>query len=355
VRALSRTVLVGAVVSALLVVPTSAHGAGVEQLDGLQAALSEATARAAELGRDLEQTTGRDGGLRVALERLEEQQQRAQSRLDARVRQVWMSRRPDPLGGLTAGLAAAGLRRITDQGAAAGVRLDRDLVDAVAEQSGAALLLRERAATARAGLLVQATAALEAQERARVLLAKAEQVLAEQVLAEQRDEAERAAQSALLRAARTALDAASAEVTAALTPAQTGRGRRAQAGEAPQVALVEAAGAGYPQGYAPTGEVLTGLASWYGPGFVGSPTAGGAPYDPERLTCAHKTLRLGTVVRVSANGRAVSCLVNDRGPYVGPRILDMSRAGSRALGYDGVQLVVIEVLALSGPAQSTSR
>ncbi len=62
------------------------------------------------------------------------------------------------------------------------------------------------------------------------------------------------------------------------------------------------------------------------------------------MTCAHKTLPLGTVVRVSANGRAVSCLVNDRGPYVGPRILDMSRAGSRALGFDGVQEVVVEVL-----------
>ena len=87
------------------------------------------------------------------------------------------------------------------------------------------------------------------------------------------------------------------------------------------------------------------MASWYGPGFVGSPTASGSPYDPERLTCAHKTMRLGTVIRVSANGRVVSCLVNDRGPYVGPRILDMSRAGSRTLGYDGVQEVVIEVLA----------
>jgi len=360
VRALCRTALVGAVVSALLVVPTSAHAADAEELVVLQAALSEATARATALGRDLEQTAGRDGGLRVALERLEDAQQRAQSRLDARVRQVWMARRPDPLGGLTAGLAAAGLRRITDQGAAAGVRLDRDLVDAVAEQSDAARLLRERAATARAGLLVQAGAALEAQDRARVLLTRAEQLLAEQAradrdVAERQDERERAAQAALLSAARTALDAASAEVTAALTPAQTRRSRRAQTDEAPLVALVEAAGSGYPQGYAPTEEVLTGLASWYGPGFVGSPTASGAPYDPERLTCAHQTLRLGTVVRVSANGRAVSCLVNDRGPYVGPRILDMSRAGSRALGYDGTQLVVIEVLALSGPVQSTSR
>lgn len=348
--------LVGAVASALLVVPASAHGADADDLDALQTSLAEATALAGALGRDLEQSAGRDGGLRVALERLEEQQQRAQSRLDARVRQVWMARRPDPLGGLTAGLAAAGLRRITDQGAAAGVRLDRDLVDAVAVQSDDARLLRERAAAVRAGLLVRATAALEAQERARVLLTRVEQVLAAQELAVQRDKDERAEQAALLTAARVALDAASAEVTSALTPVQTRRSRRAQTGEAPLIALVEAAGSGYPLGYTPTGEVLTGSASWYGPGFVGSLTASGAPYDPERLTCAHRTLRLGTVVRVSVHGRAVSCLVNDRGPYVGPRILDMSRAGSRALGYDGIQTVVIEVLAPpSGSAQSTSR
>ena len=50
-------------------------------------------------------------------------------------------------------------------------------------------------------------------------------------------------------------------------------------------------------------------------------------------------------LRLTRGGAAVSCLVNDRGPYVGDRILDLSRAGSRALGYDGVAQVVAEVLA----------
>jgi rare lipoprotein A (peptidoglycan hydrolase) len=151
------------------------------------------------------------------------------------------------------------------------------------------------------------------------------------------------AQARLTRARRT-LDTASASVTVALTPAQTARSRRAAEREAPVVALVEAAGSGYPSGWTPGGTVLRGVASWYGPGFVGKPTASGAPYDPERLTCAHKTLPLGTVVRVSREGRAISCLVNDRGPYVGRRIIDLSRAGSRALGFDGVAPVVVEVL-----------
>jgi rare lipoprotein A len=196
----------------------------------------------------------------------------------------------------------------------------------------------------RAALRVQATAALRAQEQARQLLARAEQLLTQQAAAIVQ-QAQRDQLAGFLATSRATLDVASATVTRALTPAQTRRSRRAQAQEAPIVALVEAAGSGYPAGYAPTGQVLRGLASWYGPGFVGSPTASGSPYDPERLTCAHKSLRLGTVVRVSANGRAVSCLVNDRGPYVAPRILDMSRAGSRALGFDGVQDVVVEILA----------
>ena len=108
------------------------------------------------------------------------------------------------------------------------------------------------------------------------------------------------------------------------------------------LALLDAAGSGYPQGYRPSGTVLRGTASWYGPGFVGSPTASGRPYDPERLSCAHRELPLGTVLRVSSGGRAVSCLVDDRGPWVGDRVLDLSRAASRALGYEGTAEVVAE-------------
>jgi len=90
---------------------------------------------------------------------------------------------------------------------------------------------------------------------------------------------------------------------------------------------------------------VRGTASWYGPGFVGSPTASGRPYDPERLTCASKELPLGTVLHVQTGGRSVNCLVDDRGPYVADRVLDLSRAASRALGYEGTAEVVAEVLA----------
>ena len=351
--------LTAALLLALCAVPAGPATAARADADPT---LEAATARAAALSQELERSSARDGSYRVLLERLEEEQLLAQARLDARVRAVWTTRRPNPLGGLPGRLEAAGLRRIAHRGTAAAVRLDRELVDAVALRGEQAEALREQAARARTRLGAQVTAALLAQESARQLLARADAALAAATAAAaaaavaaaadstaaaaaEADRQRLAAEATRLGTARAALDQASAAVTTALTPAQTRRSRRAQEREAPVVALVEAAGAGYPTGYRSTGEVLAGLASWYGPGFVGSPTASGTPYDPERLTCAHKTLRLGTVVRVSANGRAVSCLVNDRGPYVGPRILDMSRAGSRALGFDGVQAVVVEVLA----------
>jgi len=78
-----------------------------------------------------------------------------------------------------------------------------------------------------------------------------------------------------------------------------------------------------------------GIASWYGRPFDGRPTANGEIYDMNRLSCAHKTLPLGTVVRVTnlANHRHLDLRVNDRGPYVHGRIVDCSRAAARRLGF----------------------
>ncbi len=83
-----------------------------------------------------------------------------------------------------------------------------------------------------------------------------------------------------------------------------------------------------------------GEASWYGgagDGFAGKPTASGEIFDPARLTCAHRTLPLGTYVEVEnlASGRKVVLRVNDRGPFARGRILDASRGGAQALGFLG--------------------
>jgi rare lipoprotein A len=92
-----------------------------------------------------------------------------------------------------------------------------------------------------------------------------------------------------------------------------------------------------------------GLASWYGEAHHGQPTASGEIFDMTRLTAAHRTLPLGTHLRVVnlENGRAVRVRVNDRGPYVDGRIIDLSREAARVLDMEarGVATVKLEVVA----------
>lgn len=106
-----------------------------------------------------------------------------------------------------------------------------------------------------------------------------------------------------------------------------------------------APGAPLPNGLRPTGGRVEGLASWYGPGFNGRPTASGAIYDQEGWTVASKELPLGTWLLVRRGDQRVLLLVNDRGPYVEGRVLDLSAAGARALGAGGVFPVSAEVVA----------
>jgi rare lipoprotein A len=76
-----------------------------------------------------------------------------------------------------------------------------------------------------------------------------------------------------------------------------------------------------------------GLASYYGDAFRGRPTASGEPFDPDALTAAHRTLPFGTCLRVEsvASGRSVEVRINDRGPFVKDRIVDLSEAAARSL------------------------
>lgn len=101
----------------------------------------------------------------------------------------------------------------------------------------------------------------------------------------------------------------------------------------------------------------TGEASWYGPGFHGKPTANGETFDQNAMTAAHKTLPLNSMVRVTNlnNGRAITVRLNDRGPFLGGRIIDMSEAGAKALGFkhDGVANVRVRYLGPSNPTAGT--
>ena len=91
------------------------------------------------------------------------------------------------------------------------------------------------------------------------------------------------------------------------------------------------------------GPTLSGLASWYGPGFQGRRTANGEKFNTHALTAAHKTLPFGTRVRVvnRQNGRSVVVRINDRGPHVRGRVIDLSRAAARAIGLSGAAKVAI--------------
>lgn len=95
--------------------------------------------------------------------------------------------------------------------------------------------------------------------------------------------------------------------------------------------------------------VETGVASWYGPDFHGKATANGETYDMNTLTAAHKTLPLPSVVRVINlnNGRAVKLRVNDRGPFVNGRVIDVSRRAAQLLGFEaaGTAPVRVEIVA----------
>ena len=95
----------------------------------------------------------------------------------------------------------------------------------------------------------------------------------------------------------------------------------------------------------------TGIASWYGADYDGRLTANGEIYDVRALTAAHPTLQLPSLVRVTnlANGRSLVLRVNDRGPFVRNRLIDLSRAAARELGFErqGLARVHVQYLGLA--------
>jgi rare lipoprotein A len=90
----------------------------------------------------------------------------------------------------------------------------------------------------------------------------------------------------------------------------------------------------------------SGGASWYGPGFHGHRTANGERFNTHAFTAAHRSLPFGARVRVTNtdNGRSVVVRINDRGPFVGGRVIDLSQASARAIGIRGVSRVRISRL-----------
>ena len=114
----------------------------------------------------------------------------------------------------------------------------------------------------------------------------------------------------------------------------------------------DAAAAPRPSSDANAGGVQRGVASYYARRLQGRPTASGEPYDRDKLTAAHRTLPLGTVVRVTdvATRKTVIVEVNDRGPYIPGRTIDLSRRAGEELGITEVGLARVTIEVLSPPA-----
>ena len=91
--------------------------------------------------------------------------------------------------------------------------------------------------------------------------------------------------------------------------------------------------------------VQVGLASWYTTNFRGKKTASGEVYDPHRRTAAHRSFPFGSRVRVTRvdNGKSVEVQINDRGPFVAGRVIDLSRAAADALGISEKGIVAVRV------------
>ena len=98
-----------------------------------------------------------------------------------------------------------------------------------------------------------------------------------------------------------------------------------------------------------------GWASWYGPGFHGNRSASGEIYNQNALTAAHRTLPFGTKVRVTNlnNGLTVVVRINDRGPYIRGRIIDLSAASARLLGMMGSGVAPVRIEVLGNPQPVT--
>ena len=105
-------------------------------------------------------------------------------------------------------------------------------------------------------------------------------------------------------------------------------------------------------------QTQTGKASFYADKFEGSPTASGEKYKHAKLTAAHKSLPFGTKVRVTnlANNETVEVVINDRGPYVDGRIIDLSKSAAEELGFVNLGLAEVRVEILdAGDGKSKSQ
>lgn len=180
--------------------------------------------------------------------------------------------------------------------------------------------------------------ALQAQQEAR--LAELEQLLVEQ---EARVAALTEEARQVLLQARSLNASTRAQWRAASIPVGT-EIPRATATIAGRPGVTYGISAYMPRSYTSTGQTSTAVCSWYGPGFNGRPTASGQTFNQDDYTCASRTLPFGTVLALTRGSHRIIVYVNDRGPYISGRDLDLSMAAAQALGFSGVASVQAEIV-----------
>lgn len=309
---------------------------GAGDLLRIQSLVAGLTVRAAAAEHAVDGAVARQAYLAVALGEARDAETATAGRLDAAVRTAYESARSSPTLSLLAGVppADAEAERHAQDSV---LHVDGALVLAHRQASGRVAALAAGSDDAHRTLVAMAMPVEAADEQANAVLDAATTAFA----------ADQAA-LATLRAQRATLAAASERLALEVTPAVSATGDEAAvaAAQAPILALLERTPvSALPAGFHDSGKRVSGISSYYGPGFVGARTSSGSPFDPNQLTAAMLAVPLGTLVHVvTASGGAVNVLVTDHGPYAGvDRVIDLSERAAAIAGV-GLSPVSVEVL-----------
>ena len=321
--------------------PAPVAGAGVATLEaegaGLRAARAALLTRIATLSDEADETQARfvaaqRGQVAASAAAAEARDALVDHAVDAFVHAGAMGEAARARGGIFADVMADVDRAVVDTLGGA-----ERAATAEHASAGAALAAARRAAdeVAAGRAALEATIATNDVRTAAALAEEARNALARR-LAEEAQAAQEAASAAARAASATATRLAArppASGGGSYTAGHLDRFARATAAEAALMAAHRFGPVpGLPAGATFTGTVVEGPASWYGPGFDGRPTASGALYDQQGWTVASRELPLGTVFLVTRGDRSVLVLVNDRGPFVAGRVLDLSHGVAEELG-----------------------
>jgi rare lipoprotein A len=283
-----------------------------DRVSSIERKLQTLEQRQAELEEEVDLTSGDLGALELKLGSIEEQLSTTQDRFVARAVEVYKSGSTSQLAVILSARTLADLADATEMISRAS-SLDAGEVDEL-------LATKESVASTQQEIDDRKQDLLAASRAAEEVAAEMELTLTERrsELAGLTDEIERLEEQAREAAAQAAASSG-ISVGQALLDILTGSGPTA----------------GIPDGFVSTGVSFEGLASWYGPGFEGNLTANGDVFDPGLYTAASKELPLGSWLYIEYEGKGVVVYVNDRGPYVGERILDLSRAAAEVIGLTG--------------------